>query len=181
MQPRADRERRALAAEVRAKGRRLEGFAALFDRETRIGAFIETIRPGAFRGTLASGRDILGLVDHDPSRVLARTRSGTLRLAEDSRGLAFDLDVPDTQAGRDALALAERGDVGGASFAFTVPPGGDAWDGDKRELRALDLHEISIVLAWPAYEGTTVNARAAALARPVVRVLARRWLDTLGA
>ena len=181
MPPRADAERRALAAEIRAKGRRLEGFAALFDRETRIGHFSETIRSGAFRATLASGRDVLALVDHDPSRVLARTRSNTLRLAEESRGLAFDLDVPDTQAGRDVLALAQRGDVGGASFAFTVPPGGDAWDGDRRELRAVELHEISVVLAWPAYEGTTVNARAAALARPVVRILARRWLNTLAA
>jgi uncharacterized protein len=52
--------------------------------------------------------------------VLARTRSGTLRLAEDSKGLAFDLDVPNTSFGRDVLELAERGDIGGASFAFTV-------------------------------------------------------------
>ena len=48
--------------------------------------------------SLESSSDVLALVDHDPSRVLARTRSGNLRLAEDKRGLAFDLDVPDTSA-----------------------------------------------------------------------------------
>ena len=50
---------------------------------------------------------------HDPSRLLARTKSGTLRLEEDSKGLRFELDLPDTTEGRDLLALAERGDIGG--------------------------------------------------------------------
>ena len=98
-------ERRA-ALEVRAAGRRLEGYAAVFDSEAPIGAFRESIRPGAFRAALATGKDVLALVDHDPARLLGRTGSGTLRLSEDSRGLAFELDVPDTQLGRDILALA---------------------------------------------------------------------------
>ena len=147
--------------EIRKKGRRLEGHAALFDTEARIGAdLIETIAPGAFSTTLSERSDILALVDHDPSRVLARTRSGTLRLSEDAKGLAFDLDVPDTQAGRDVLALAERGDLGGMSFGFTARD--EAIDGNRRELRAVDLFEISIVAAFPAYDGTTVTARAKA-------------------
>jgi len=91
--------RRAFDLEVRAKGRKLEGYAATFDTEARIGRTIETIAKGAFSASLETRGDILALVDHDPARVLARTRSGSLRLSEDSRGLAFDLDVPDTQAG----------------------------------------------------------------------------------
>jgi len=169
-------ERRAFAAEFRAKGRRLEGVAALFGRDTKIGSFTESIRAGAFRDTLASGRDVLALVDHDPSRVLARTRSGTLRLAEDSRGLAFDLDLPGTQAGNDVLALVERGDVGGMSFGFSVRSKGDEWSGDRRELQSVDLHEISVVLAWPAYDGTIVNARGVV---PIRRLLAAKYLETL--
>ncbi len=122
------------------------------------GAFIETIAPGAFSASLASAADILGLVDHDPSRVLGRTRSKTLRLAEDTRGLSFELDLPDTQAGRDVLALAERGDLGGMSFGFRAV---DApRQGDRRELRKVDLFEISVVSAWPAYPETVVQARA---------------------
>lgn len=155
-------ERRSALIELRAAGRRLEGYAATFGTEARIADFAETIAPGAFRASLATGGDILALVDHHPTRLLARTRSGSLRLSEDSKGLAFEIDAPDTQSGRDVLALAERGDLGGMSFAFTVPPGGDRWEGRKRELRAVNLREISVVSSWPAYAGTSVQARSAA-------------------
>jgi len=169
-------ERRAAALEVRAAGRRLEGYAATFGAEARIGSFIETIAAGAFSASLADGGDKLALVDHDPSRVLARTRSGTLRLGQDNCGLSFSLDVPDTQAGNDVLELAKRGDVGGMSFGFVVPKGGEAWSGDRRELRAIDLREISVVLAWPAYPDTTVAVRNRPIDRPdagLRRTLAR--------
>ena len=69
--------------------------------------------------------DVLALMDHDTAKVLARTRSKTLRLAEDTRGLAFDLDVPGTSVGNDVLALAERGDLGGMSFGFYVGKDGE--------------------------------------------------------
>ena len=156
-------ERRAAVAELRAAGRKLEGYAAIFGQTARIGTFDETIRQGAFTGTLADGGDKLALVDHDPTRLLARTAAGTLRLAQDSRGLAFEMDLPDTSLGRDIRALAETRNLGGMSFAFTVPAGGDAWQGDQRELRAVALHEISVVQAFPAYSGTTVSARSQAL------------------
>lgn len=151
-------EKRAFAFELRTKGRRLEGYAALFNSETRIGGeFTEVIAPGAFAATLAGSRDILALQDHDTTKLLARTRSGSLRLSEDSKGLAFDFDLPDTQAGRDVLALAERGDLGGMSFGFSVKE--QHRSGDRRELRAVELFEISVISAWPAYDGTIVNAR----------------------
>jgi len=153
----SDMERRAFT-EVRTTGRRIEGYAATFNSEARIGGFVETIAPGAFAGALAG--DVLAMLDHDPGKVLGRTRSGTLRLTEDSRGLAFSLDLPDTQAGRDVLALAERGDLGGMSFGFTVPKGGESWRGDKRTLRSIGLKEISVVQAWPAYAGTEIALRA---------------------
>ncbi|NRQ15775.1 HK97 family phage prohead protease [Ensifer sesbaniae] len=149
-----------IATEIRAEGRKLTGYAATFNTETRILDFHEKIAPGAFAASLRSNPDILALVDHDPSRVLARTKSGTLRLSEDERGLKFELDVPDTSAGRDVLALAARGDLGGMSFGFTVPDGGDSWAGDKRELRNVVLHEISVVQSFPAYGGTSVQARS---------------------
>lgn len=152
-------ERRSLAVEIRAKGRTLEGYAATFNNPADIGGrFVETIARGAFASSLRDKGDILALVDHDPGRVLARTRSGTLKLAEDTRGLAFTLDIPDTSHGRDVLALAERGDLGGMSFGFTAVD--EHRDGDRRELRGVELHEISVVLAWPAYDGTIVHARS---------------------
>lgn len=152
-----DIERRAFA-EVRAAGRRIEGYAATFNSEAKIGGFVEVIAPGAFRDALEG--DVLAMLDHDPGKVLGRTRSGTLRLSEDSKGLAFSLDLPDTQAGRDVIALAERGDLGGMSFGFTVPPGGDSWQGNRRTLRSVALKEISVVQAWPAYPDTEIALRA---------------------
>jgi HK97 family phage prohead protease len=172
-------ERRFLDLELRSKGRRLEGYAATFNTEARISdRFVETIRAGAFSASLRSGADVLALVDHDPGRVLARTRSGTLRLAEDTRGLHFDLDVPDTSAGRDVLALAERGDLGGMSFGFSATD--EAWSGDRRELRAVTLHEVSVVAAWPAYDGTIIAARSRAQLSPRL-ALASRTLELFGA
>ena len=167
-------ERRRAADLSVAPGRKLVGYAAVFGQGTRISDFTEVIKPGAFAASL-KGRDILALVDHDPARLLARTKSGTLRLEEDSKGLRFELDVPDTTEGRDLLALAERGDLGGMSFGFTVARSGERWDGKKRELRAVTLHEISVVHAWPAYEGTTVEPRAK---RPRLE-RAKMWMQTI--
>ena len=153
-------ERRAAPLLRAIKGRKLAGYAATFGTPAPIGTFTETIRAGAFRvSLLRPGADVLALVDHDPSKLLARTASGTLRLTEDARGLAFELDVPDTTLGADVLALAERGDLGGMSFGFRVTD--EAWPAaDRRELRAVDLVEISIVQAFPAYSQTSVSARS---------------------
>lgn len=170
-------ERRA-AIELRVAGRKLEGYAAVFGQEARIGDFVEVILPGAFRDSLRGNADILALVDHDPTKVLARTRTGTLQLGEDSRGLAFSLQLPNTTLASDVLALAERGDVGGASFGFKVPKGGERWSGRRRELRAVNLVEISVVQAFPAYEGTSVAARAR-MSAPVRLKLARMFLETV--
>lgn len=136
------------------------GYAARFSQPAEIEGFVETVCRGAFRRSLTSGSDILALVDHDPSKLMARTRSGTLRLSEDAQGLAFDLDVPPTTIGSDVLAMAERNDLGGMSFGFRVGPGGNHWpDKRTRELREVELVEVSIIHAHPAYPNTVVQAR----------------------
>ncbi|WP_209848667.1 HK97 family phage prohead protease [Rhizobium herbae] len=150
------------AVEMKIEGRKLVGYAAVFNQETRIADFHERIAPGAFKNSLASNGDILALVDHDPTKVLARTKSGTLSLSEDERGLRFELSVPETTLGRDLLEMAKRSDLGGMSFGFHVPDGGDVWTGDRRELRNVALHEVSVINSVPAYAGTTVQARSRA-------------------
>jgi HK97 family phage prohead protease len=168
-------ERRAVL-ELRRTDRRLEGYAARFDTRANIGDFTESISRGAFRSSLQAGQDILALVDHNPTRVLARTRSGTLKLSEDSAGLEFSLNLPDTTIGRDVLALAERNDLGGMSFGFIVPKGGDSWSGNHRILNNVDLREISVVSSFPAYDGTSVVPRSKT---PSLN-LARRFMETCG-
>jgi uncharacterized protein len=146
-----------IAASLTTDGRRLTGYAARFDQAANLGRFKEIIKRGAFAGSLAG--DVLCLADHDPSKILGRTKSGTLRLSEDDQGLRYELDLPDTSVGRDLLALATRGDLGGMSFGFTVAKNGQEWISDTRILNKIDLKEISVVSSWPAYDGTSVDVR----------------------
>lgn len=152
-----DLERR-FTSSATVEGRQLVGLAAPYGSEAKIADFRETIAPGASTRTLSEGRDILALADHDPARVLGRTKSGTLELEETVHGLQFRLQLPDTSAGRDLRALAERGDLGGVSFGFTATR--DTWEGELRTLHEVELHEISIVAAHAAYPTTTVSLRS---------------------
>lgn len=181
---------RRVALELRAggdkKSPRLVGHAAVFNSPSQdLGGFTEIIRPGAFKRTLGTA-DPLALVQHLPALVLGRRSAGTLRLHEDERGLAFEIDVPDTSAARDLLVSVERGDVRGASFAFSTPKGGDKWDvrggAVVRELIDVDLHEITIT-AQPAYVDTSVAMRSLHSfrqpdGRPSLASL-RRFLETI--
>ena len=145
---------------------RLKGYAAVFDTPADLGEFTESIKPGAFRRTLIDA-DVRALYDHARGDILGRTKSGTLRLQEDARGLAFELELPDTTLGRDLSVLVERGDVGGCSFGFRCAVGGDRWETRNgrmyRELVDVDLHEITLT-AWPAYRETEVVKRSLRLA-----------------
>lgn len=135
---------------------RFRGYAAVFGSPSEPLPFTETIRAGAFRRTLATGREVRMYVNHNADMVLGSTRSGTLTLREDARGLYVEGDFPDTTYARDLSILMQRGDVHSMSFGFSVPRGGDSWsaDGTSRELREVILHEVSVVTGFPAYPAT---------------------------
>lgn len=166
-----DLERR-FTSSATVEGRQLVGLAAPFNSEAKIADFRETIAPGAFTRSLSEGRDILALVDHDTSRVLGRTRTGTLELRETAEGLEYRVTLPDTTAGRDLRALAERGDLGGVSMGFIATR--DSWDGELRTLHEVELHEVSIVQAHAAYPTTTVSLRSRQTPNRDPRL---RWLE----
>lgn len=145
--------------------RTLVGYAAVFERLADIGGYFqEKIAPGAFSDAIKG--DIRALVDHDTGRVIGRTKSGTLRLAEDGKGLLVEIDVPNTTEGNDLWELVGRGDISGMSFGFRVTK--ETWDetGDTpvRTIEKLNLLEVSAV-AWPAYEDTTLAKRSLDAAR----------------
>lgn len=153
-------ERRAVT-ELRAAGYRLVGHALVWNQRSQdLGGFVEVIRPEAVQ---TSGHDVVALFNHDSNQVLGRTPK-TLQLTPDARGLAFALDVAETQAGRDALTLVHRGDVTGASFGFRTRK--DAWRQEAgvtiRELLDIELAEISLT-AFPAYRETDVSVAQRAL------------------
>jgi hypothetical protein len=159
------RETRSFVGDFRqSDGNKLVGYAAVWDSPTQINneggrSFTEVIRSGAFSKAIASRGDVIATFNHNPDALLARTSNGTLRLNEDSRGLRFELDLPDTQLGRDIRALTSAGTLNGASFTFNVRTGGDRWDGNTREVTDVYLYELGPV-SMPAYEATSVGLRS---------------------
>ncbi len=159
---------------------RLVGHAAVFDSPADLGEFVETVKPGAFARSLRAPGAIQALYDHARGAVLGRVGAGTLKLSEDAKGLAFELQLPDTSVGRDLSVLVARGDINGCSFAFrTFAPGGDKWESRggrlHRDLLAVELREITIT-PQPAYADTTVAMRSMPRTTRSLRSL---WLETI--
>ena len=141
---------------------RVSGYAAVFGEETKIGGmFTEVIAKGAFRNAIDRQDDVVFLINHD-GLPLARTRSGTLTLTEDDRGLRIDANLdPSDPDVRSIVPKMKRGDLDKMSFAFI--PTRQSWDesGDmpKRTIEDLQLFDVAIVTT-PAYDGTEIGLRA---------------------
>lgn len=170
-----DRLRTLVARAAVTDGGTLSGYAAVFDQPTtrqRDFPGAESIARGAFADRL--GDDVLAVVNHDPALLLGRTSAGTLRLAEDETGLAFELDLPDTTLGRDVREQVRRGDLAGMSFTAQV--------GRVERTESGVVHrsfgrlvDVSLV-ALPAYDGTSVvarNAGPAGVREQLIRARAR--------
>jgi len=154
-------ERRSLPTTYQHDGKRLVGWAAVWDAPTTITergrTFTEIVRRGAFTRALRQTPDILCCFNHDLNRLLGRTASRTLTVTEDDYGLRFEVLLPDTDTGNEVRELAARGDLCGASFAFTVRK--DNWLEGTRELQDVDIYELGPVVT-PAYSATTVGLRS---------------------
>ena len=157
-------ERRYVPAEMRVDDDGgIEGYAAVFNElSVNLGGFKERIRPGAFTKTLQEA-DVRCLFNHDPNFVLGRKRSGTLELAEDSKGLHFRVAPPRAQWADDLRESIRRGDVDQGSFQFETVR--DEWQRGQeyhtRDLIEVRLYDVSPV-TFPAYPQTSVSARSLA-------------------
>lgn len=156
--------RRGVPVEIRegeAGEIKVAGYAAVFGEETNIGGmFTEVIERGAFKKAI--GRDdVVFLINHE-GLPLARTRSGTLTLAEDDHGLYMEamLDQSDPDV-RSIVPKMKRGDLDKMSFAFI--PLRQMWDDSgkmpKRSIQEAQLFDVSIVTT-PAYNGTEIGLRS---------------------
>lgn len=143
----------------------LVGYAAVFGERTKIGnKFYERIESGAFTRAISEQSDVVAVMNHDLSQLLARTSNQTLRLSQDSRGLRVEIDPIDTNVGVDAVKYVKRGDIAGMSFSFNVRAGGQRFEEQidglpSRVITDVDLVDVSLV-AFPAYETTAIEARA---------------------
>lgn len=107
--------------------------------------------------------DVRALIDHDPSRILGRTSSGTLRLTVDDIGLRYEIDMPNTSYARDLMESMKRGDINQSSFAFRVNyenPDAEEWRfNDKLGVYERTIKDFSNIfdvspVTYPAYPST---------------------------
>lgn len=164
----SDQETRTLPEPVEVRqaedgSKQLRGYAALFNTPAQVSGWEERIAPGAFTDAIQRD-DVRALFNHDPNYVLGRTPK-TLRLEQDSRGLRYEVDLPETSWAADLHASILRGDINQSSFAFVVE--GEEWNGKSkppvRTITKVRLYDVSPV-TYPAYAQTTVSARAEARA-----------------
>ncbi|MDP6709416.1 MAG: HK97 family phage prohead protease [Alphaproteobacteria bacterium] len=162
-----DLERRnfEVAIEVRADEGEdpvIVGHAAVFNQlSVDLGGFREKIAPGAF--SKAIGGDVRALFNHDPNLILGRSVAKTLRLAEDSTGLAVEIDPPATATARHVVEAMRRGDVSQMSFGFRTIKDewtrGEPGEPSIRTLLEVELFDVSPV-TFPAYPQTDVAVRS---------------------
>lgn len=139
----------------------IQGYFAVFNQETELWPDVtEVIREGAFAGAT----DVRGLINHNTSAVLGRSKAGTLTVREDSYGLFGSIEINEQDV--DAVNLyyrIERGDVDQASFGGWITseqvnhlPGGKV----QFEIKGFDLREIS-PCTFPQYKQTGISTRQA--------------------
>ena len=165
------KECRAFSFEVRAEeneqhGTYITGTPIVFNQETDLGWYRESISPEALKDT--DLRDVRFLIGHNTSMIpLARSRNNNenstmqLMVNEDGMGIRVNLDTDGNPRAAELYSAIKRGDITGMSFAFTVDK--DSWEGldtesPLRHIRSIDrVFEVSAV-AFPAYEGTSIQA-----------------------
>lgn len=156
-----------IALQAEGDVRQWRGHASLFNDPYEVaGLYVEVFKPGAFANAVAG--DVRALFNHDESQVLGRTKSGTLRLSEDARGLAVVIDPPASQLGHDVGHAIERGDVDQMSIGFIarrqtwIEPAGDGLP--RRELLEVELIDVSVV-TFPANANTDIALRSLTASR----------------
>jgi len=165
-----DVERRYLAQPVELRAAdggpgMLAGYAAKYMRYSQnLGGFVEQVDSRAFSKSLADRVSVLARYNHDDNYLLGTTEAGTLRMSSDDVGLPYEVDLPDTSAGRDVAVLARRGDLRYSSFAFHTLE--DEWGVTEqgfplRTLVTVQLVDVAPVNS-PAYLDTSTGVRSLA-------------------
>jgi HK97 family phage prohead protease len=164
-----DAETRYWPTHLEARGageiRRIGGIGVPYGKRSRLlpGGFYEIVESRALRKTLGDNLSVVCRMEHHPEWLLATTDSGSLRLADEERGLAYEADLPDTTAGRDCYELVRTGRMAHSSMGFVCFDDEFRHDGSAliRHLVSVKLTEISPV-SQPAYFDTSTAIRSLA-------------------
>ena len=148
----------------------VEGYAAVFNQRALIWEsewsgwkYMEVIDRNAFNG--ADMSDTVFKYNHgDVAMILARASNNTLTMNTDDKGLRISADIINTNNGTDVYKLIKRGDLNKMSFAFTVKSERTEVDKENkiytRTITAFDkIYDVAVV-DFPAYDGTSIQARS---------------------
>ena len=168
MKNRNNLEIRAISNDVQVDSRNITGYAVVFESVSEDLGFRERIMKGAITDDTIKKSDVFCLLNHDSTKVLARSKygEGSLKLELDERGLKYSFTAPNTDLGEELLEHLQRGEIDSSSFAFTVSldEGSEKWytvEGVQyRDIYVVEaLYDVSPVFQ-PAYQETTVSKRA---------------------
>ncbi|MDE0378661.1 MAG: HK97 family phage prohead protease [Rhodospirillales bacterium] len=144
-------ERRDIATELRAEGRRLSGTVIAYGDVAP--SWRERFEPGALRMASAVSLNI----EHDRLRAVAWTPGGGLDLEDSEEALRMVAEIPPIPAGDVALELVRRGVAKGLSIGFHAEA--ERREAGLRVIERAELRTIGIVRA-PAYRESRVEARS---------------------
>lgn len=141
------------------EGNTLSGYAHTYNTRTVRNGTTMQFAPGAF-DTAIGKSDPIAVINHNPSLLLGRVSSGTLRVGVDSKGLTYSIDLPDTTYANDLKTLVARGDITGMSFGVQLGDSHFTNDPDGTKVRTytsvkllLDISPVTV----PAFtQGTSV-------------------------
>lgn len=162
-----DRKGRTFASEIEVRTVNADGsipfkgHAAQFNKRYSVyGMWLEEFAPGSFAKTIGEA-DVRALINHDPNLILARSKSGTLRLSEDAKGLLVEADMGATTYAQDLAVAMGRGDVNQMSHAFRSVK--EQWDESGkipvRTITEAQLFDVSVV-TYPMNTGTDAALRS---------------------
>ena len=158
------------------------GEAVIFERESHalFGEFVEVIKKGAF--DKARMDRVIARTGHDSAVLLGTTMGQTLRLMKDEDALRYEVDIPDTVAGRDTATYIKRKDIGGSSFAFVPDYGTIKWvdRSEEKKLPIREIHDVAILfdvspVINPAYPSSSTGLREEDADYPVALRELREW------
>lgn len=151
----------------------ITGYAAVFNKKTDMGWYVEQIEPSAFDG--ADMTDVVALFNHEEEELLSRTtgQPDDLVLSIDETGCKYEFKAKNECAKMVAENIRLKF-IKGSSFAFSVAA--DSWefdvkqaDGSVKDVRTITkfgkIYDVSPV-TWPAYADTSVALRSKSTKKP---------------
>lgn len=123
----------------------------------------ERIMPGAFDRAIREGQDVRCMYNHE--QLMGRTKSGTMRMFVDSKGLGYECDMSESSTCKDVSIGIDRGDISGSSFSFIATR--STWLEEQRDGKYVWIRQVEDCdlfdqgpVDFPAYESTTAAMRS---------------------